>query len=174
MDTNSRENDKILWQKHLDAMNSDQSAENFFINNIKSANQKLDFDPTYDFFVSPFSKEENIDQHEGQLTVDVYQTPEHIVIKSTLAGVFPEDIELLLEGDILTIKGERRNEEKNDNAEYLYQECYWGKFSRSLILPTEVDREKLIATFKNGILKVILTKVQKNDSVQINVIDLDE
>ena len=174
MPNQNQENDNLLWQKHLDAIDSGQSAENFFINQIKTNNQKLDFDPTYDFFVSPFTNEEFSARDEGQLTVDVFHTPENIVVKSTLAGVSPEDIEIILEGDVLTIKGTRHNEDLQEASEYLYQECYWGRFSRSIILPTEVDRERLIATFKNGVLKIVLPKKHKDDSVKINVLDLDQ
>ena len=114
--------------------------------------------------VSPAPKKESEDwlaESEGQLTIDVYQTPNEIVIKSTIAGVKPEDIDISITNDMITIKGRRQKDEEVKEEDYYYQECYWGPFSRSVILPVDVEVEKTDASMKNGILTIRLPKVEK-------------
>lgn len=95
-------------------------------------------------------------EEEGQLSVDVYQQDKNIVVKSTIAGANPEDIEIAIHGDSLTIKGSRTMTEEVDYKDYLYRECYWGKFSRTIILPTAIQEDKVKADMKNGVLTVTL------------------
>ncbi len=109
------------------------------------------------------------DEDEGQLSVDVYQDETSIIVKSTIAGVNPEDIDISIDNDMLTIRGERRHEEEINEEDYYYQECYWGAFSRSIILPTEVKAEEVEATLKNGVLTVRLPKAKKSKSVSIKI-----
>lgn len=106
---------------------------------------------------------------EGQLTIDVYQTEMEIVIKSTIAGVKPEDLDVTINNDMVTIKGERTNEEVVDNGNYYYQECYWGGFSRSVLLPVDVIPEKADASLKNGILTIRLPKADTTKVKKIQV-----
>lgn len=106
---------------------------------------------------------------EGQLTVDVYQTPTEILVESAIAGVRPDDIDINVTADSISIRGERRREQKSGNEDYLYQECYWGRFARSIILPQEVDPESSEVTFRNGILTVRLPKVNKRKSRNLRV-----
>lgn len=110
-----------------------------------------------------------IGEPEGQLTVDVYQTPSDIVVESAIAGVKPEDIDVNVTQDSITIRGAREREESQETEDYLYQECYWGRFARSVILPQEIDPENARVTFKNGILTVRLPKVNKRKSRKLNV-----
>lgn len=106
---------------------------------------------------------------EGQLTIDVYQTETDIVIKSTIAGVKPEDLDVAINNDMVTIKGERKQEEVVDGENYYYQECYWGGFSRSVVLPVDVMVDKAEAALKNGILTIRLPKAQTNKTKKIQV-----
>jgi len=106
---------------------------------------------------------------EGQLTIDVYQTDNDIVIKSTIAGVKPEDLDVSINNDMVTVRGDRKNEETVEGENYYYQECYWGTFSRSVILPVEVLADKAEATMKNGILTVRLPKADTTKSKKIQV-----
>lgn len=106
---------------------------------------------------------------EGQLTIDVYQTDDDIVIKSTIAGVKPEDLDVNINNDMVTIRGERRQDEEIDSENYYYQECYWGPFSRSVILPIEILTEKAEASMKNGILTLRLPKADAIKSRKIQV-----
>ena len=113
---------------------------------------------------SPKKVEKNEDwlnESEGQLTIDVYQTPNEIVIKSTIAGVKPEDIDITMANDMITIKGTRQKDEEAKEEDYYYQECYWGPFSRSVILPVDVEVDQAQASMKNGILTIKLPKIEK-------------
>jgi HSP20 family protein len=109
------------------------------------------------------------DSNEGQLTIDVYQTDTDVVIKSTIAGVKPEDLDVNISNDMLTIRGERKNEEQVSEENYYYQECYWGTFSRSVILPVDVIADKIEASMKNGILTVRMPKAINNRTKKIQV-----
>ena len=109
------------------------------------------------------------EESEGQLTIDVYQTDDEIVIESTVAGVEPDDIDIDISSESVTIRGERSRAETVSDDNYLYQECYWGKFSRSIILPQEIDPDKAKADFKNGILRVRLPKIAKGKMRKLKV-----
>lgn len=106
---------------------------------------------------------------EGQLTIDVYQTENDVVIKSTIAGVKPEDLDVSINNDMITIRGERKKEEDVSEENYYYQECYWGNFSRSVILPVDVLAEKIEASMKNGILTIRLPKSDTTKTKKIQV-----
>jgi HSP20 family protein len=112
---------------------------------------------------------EEAEGEEGQLTIDVYQTDSDIVIKSTIAGVDPEDIDISIANDMVTIRGKRAKDEKIEAENYYYQELYWGAFSRSVILPIEVDADKAKASIKNGILTIKLPKSEKVKTKKIRV-----
>jgi HSP20 family protein len=108
-------------------------------------------------------------EEEGQLTVDVYQTEDDIVIKSTIAGVTAEDLDISLTNDMVTIKGVRNPDEKVRQSDYYYRELYWGPFSRSIILPEEIDADNAKASIKNGILTIRLPKLAKSRVKKIKV-----
>jgi HSP20 family protein len=109
------------------------------------------------------------DFEEGQLSIDVYETEKNIVIKSTIAGVKPDDLDISIDNDMLTIRGQRHDKAEKEGRDYLYQECYWGNFSRSVILPVEVDAKKIDAALENGVLTIILKKIKKAKKVGIKV-----
>jgi len=106
---------------------------------------------------------------EGQLAVDVFQTPKEIIIKAPIAGVEPEDIEVSVTDDAVTIKGERKEEKKVEKENYFCQECYWGAFSRTIVLPVPAATDKAKATFKNGVLTITIPKTGKSKSKLIKV-----
>ena len=119
---------------------------------------------------SVFMEEENFSSDaEGQLTIDVYQTDTEIVIKSTIAGVKPEDLDVSINNDMVTIKGERKTEEAVNPENYYYQECYWGHFSRSVVLPVDIISDKAEASLKNGILTIRLPKADTTKIKRIQV-----
>ena len=105
---------------------------------------------------------------EGELAIDVYQTETHLVIQSAIAGVKPEDLDISMERDILTIKGIRQKPFE-ENGDYFTQECYWGPFSREVILPVEVDPDRAEATMKDGILTIRIPKILREKRRQIKV-----
>ncbi len=114
-------------------------------------------------------KEDYGSEPEGQLTIDVYQTANEIVVESAIAGVKPEDIDINVTNDTVTIKGARRREKEVKDEDYLYQECYWGRFSRSIVLPQEVDPENATVNFKNGILTVRMPKLDRKKAKKLKV-----
>lgn len=109
------------------------------------------------------------DEGEGQLTVDVYQTPDDIVVESTIAGVAPDNIDIDVTSESVTIRGERHQENQVAESDYFYKECFWGRFSRSIILPQEVDPEKAHSTLKNGVLTIKLPKIHRNKAKKLKV-----
>lgn len=100
---------------------------------------------------------------EGQLTVDIYDDGPTIVIQSTIAGVKPEDIDISLQEDTLTIRGSRKRHQEVLDDNFYYRELYWGSFSRSIILPEEVEFQKADAAIKNGLLTIRLPKKDKGE-----------
>lgn len=115
------------------------------------------------------SQEDWLSEYEGQLTIDMYQTKDNVIIKSTIAGVKPEDIDVTIANDMVTIRGERTRDFEASSEDYFYQECYWGSFSRSVVLPVDVDIENVGADLKDGILTVILPKAAKAKARKIKV-----
>ena len=103
---------------------------------------------------------------EGQLAIDIYQTENELVIRSAIAGVKPEFLDISFERDIIIIRGKREkpSEEKGD---YFSQECYWGPFSRELILPVEVDPNRAEAVMREGILTIRLPKIEREKKKKI-------
>lgn len=113
--------------------------------------------------------EEWLSDYEGQLNIDMYQTKDNVIIKSTIAGVRPEDMDITVANDMVTIKGARRREETVSDDDYFYQECYWGNFSRSVIIPVDIDSEHIEADLKDGILTVVVPKAAKAKTKKIKV-----
>lgn len=110
--------------------------------------------------VEPKEKDWLEERYDGQLAVDVYQTADHIVIQSTVAGVRPEDLDVSISNDLVTIRGVRNRDQEVAEEDYFTQECYWGGFSRSIVLPVDVLSEKADAAMKNGILTITIPKVR--------------
>ncbi|QQS22865.1 Hsp20/alpha crystallin family protein [bacterium] len=94
---------------------------------------------------TPISKQDEdwMTDYEGALNIDMYQTKDNVIIKSTIAGVRPDDIDITVANDMVTIQGSRSREEKIHDDDYFYQECYWGGFSRSVIVPVDIDSEHI-------------------------------
>lgn len=115
-----------------------------------------------------------VPQEEGQLAVDVFQTDNEIIIQSTIAGVRAENLDIMIQNDMVSIKGERKRDIEVDPQNYFYQECYWGPFSRSIVLPEEVKAEGASAELKNGVLTIRLPKIQKIKATKIKVKEVSE
>jgi len=111
-------------------------------------------------------EEEN---EEAELSVDVYQTPTDIIVQTMVAGVRPEDLEISVSRDVVTIRGEREESRTIDEENYFTQELYWGKFSRTISLPAEVEPEEVEAVEKHGLLTVKIRKVDKEKKSSIKV-----
>lgn len=113
--------------------------------------------------------EDEDEDSDGQLAVDVYQDGDYVVVKSTIAGVKPEDMDISITSDSVTIKGERKLEEEIKDKDYFYQECYWGAFSRSVSLPVEIDVDKAEADLKDGILTLTLPKASRARTKKVKI-----
>lgn len=111
-------------------------------------------------------EEEN---EEAELAVDVYQTGTEIVVQTMVAGVRPEDLSLTIARDIVTISGKREESRNVDEDDYFTKELYWGKFSRTISLPQEVEPEEVEATEKHGLLTIKLQKVDKEKKNNVKV-----
>ncbi len=109
------------------------------------------------------------DETEGRLTVDVYQEGDDIIVQSTVAGVTPDELDIHITNESVTIKGQREKVEQIADKDYFYQECFWGRFSRSVILPAEVDPEKSTATVKNGVLTIRMPKLNRQRAKKVKV-----
>jgi HSP20 family protein len=105
----------------------------------------------------------------GELAVDVYQTPDAIVIKAFVAGVQPQSIDVSLSREMVTITGTREDEREVEEDSYFQRELYWGSFSRTILLPEEVDVDMAEASEKHGILMIRLPKINKKRQAKLKV-----
>ena len=106
---------------------------------------------------------------EGELSVDVYQTPSHIVVKAMIAGVRPEDLDVTITRDMVTIRGKREQHTEGSAGDFFFQELYWGSFSRTIVLPQEVEVEEAEAVEKHGLLIIRLPKLDKGRQAKLKV-----
>ncbi len=114
-------------------------------------------------------EEVDVDMEEGELSVDVYQTPTEIIIEAMVAGVKPEDLHLSITRDMVTIKGRRDGNTQVTHDDYFYKELYWGTFTRTILLPHEVEIEEAEAVEKHGLLIIRLPKVDKARQAKLKV-----
>jgi len=100
-------------------------------------------------------------QDEGHLTLDVFRSGSDIVVQSTIAGTDPNNIDISITKDTVTIKGNRNSDEKVKKSDYYHRELYWGSFSRSIILPFDIDPDRSKASMRNGVLTIRLPKADE-------------
>ncbi len=108
-------------------------------------------------------------EEEAQLTVDVFQTPSEIIIKTMVAGVRPDDLDVAITRESVTIRGERSEEKLVSEEDYFHRELYWGSFARTINLPEEIDVDGAEATEKHGMLILHLPKLDKNRQTKLRV-----
>jgi HSP20 family protein len=106
---------------------------------------------------------------EGELAVDVYQTPDEIIVKTMVAGVRPEDLDISISRDLITVKGKRDGTRTIPDEDYFFKELYWGSFSRTILLPQEIEVETAEAISKHGLLIIKLPKVDKQKQTKLRV-----
>jgi len=123
----------------------ENNQQKFMKEEHSSHNQNLDFDR----------------EEEGQLSLDVFHTADDVIIKAPIAGVSLADINITIADGVLTIRGKRNKEEDLARDNYYIQECYWGSFSRSVMLPHNLKTEEIKAFFKHGVLKITIPKDEK-------------
>jgi len=108
---------------------------------------------------------------EGELAIDLYETSDSLVLQAVIGGMKANDLDISITNDMITIRGERKREESGTIDKFYYEECFWGVFSRSIILPQEVNADKAKATIKNGLLTIILPKLEKTKK---KVLEIEE
>jgi len=108
-------------------------------------------------------------ESEGQLAIDVYQTEKELVILSAIAGLKSEDINISTQGDVVIIRGKRERPVEDEERNYFYQECYWGPFSKEIILPVEADVSRAEASMTEGILVIRMPKIEREKEKKIIV-----
>ena len=106
---------------------------------------------------------------EGQLTVDVHQTQTEIIIHAMVAGEKPDDLTISINREMVTIKGKRERSQEVVDEDYFYKELYWGSFSRTILLPQEIEVEEAEAIEQNGLLTIRLPKVDKEKTQKLKV-----
>ena len=109
------------------------------------------------------------ENEEAELTVDVFQTAGDIIVQTMTAGVKPEDLELTISRDMITIRGKREESRTIEEENYFTKELYWGTFSRTILLPQEIDPEEAEATEKHGLLTIKLPKIDKEKKTSVKV-----
>lgn len=109
------------------------------------------------------------DDADGQLAVDVYQTPDEIVVRTIVAGIDPEELDISISRDMVVIKGSRHDEAECAEDDFFHKELFWGSFSRSVLLPAEVEVEEAEAHAEHGLLVLHLPKIDKEKQRKIKV-----
>lgn len=104
---------------------------------------------------------------EGQLAVDVFDAPREMILRAAIAGVRSDDLEVTMHNDMLTIRGRRQPPPVESEAKPVVGECHWGSFSRSLIMPTEIDADRISAELHDGILTVRLPKIERSKHISV-------
>lgn len=105
----------------------------------------------------------------GELSVDVFQTPNEIIVKALVAGVRPEDLDISITRDMVDIRGKRVEQKEVSESDFFYRELYWGTFSRTILLPQEIDVDSAEAVEKFGMLTLRLPKINKDRQAKIKV-----
>ncbi len=109
------------------------------------------------------------EEEEGELSIDVYETPTEIVVKTMVAGVKPEDLDVAISRESVTIRGKREEDRTISREDYFHRELYWGAFSRTIVLPAEIDVDEAEAIEKFGLLILKLPKLDKNRQTKLKV-----
>jgi HSP20 family protein len=110
-----------------------------------------------------------MDDAEGQLAVDVHQSDDAVIVKTMTAGVDPDDIEITVSRDTITIRGKRENVHEARDDDFFHKELYWGSFSRTIMLPCEVESEETSAKEDHGLLTITLPKIDKHKQTKVKI-----
>lgn len=110
-----------------------------------------------------------IEKEVGQLSLDIFSHENEIVILAPIAGIHKDDIKIAVTDDVLVIKGTRKARYNKKEEDYYTRECFWGSFSRSIILPLEADAKQINATFENNVLEIHIPKSEKQRTQVIKI-----
>lgn len=106
---------------------------------------------------------------DGELAVDVFEKPTEIIVQAMVAGVKPEDLDVNVTREMVTIKGKRESMREINADNYFQKELYWGSFSRTILLPVEVESEEADASEKNGLLTIRIPKIDRGRASKLKV-----
>ncbi len=109
------------------------------------------------------------EEQDGELPIDMYQTRDAIVIRALVAGVSPDDLNISITRDMVTLKGQREEVQEAPDEDYYHRELFWGSFSRSIVLPEEIIIDEAEAKEKHGLLEITLPKLDKGRSARLTV-----
>jgi HSP20 family protein len=155
----AKQNDDLLLEDEIDeAFFGGEEAPVAAAKPIASA-ATLDSDSDSDDFDVP-----------GQLAVDIYETPEKLIVKSRVAGVNAKDLDINITDGVLSINGTLSAGEDAAATQWHVQECYWGEFNRTISLPVPVKEDEVEAVLKDGVLTISFTKIQPKGTT-ISVIE---
>ncbi len=167
-------NHRSFFERLTGSVNTDEENEqqDFENNEIEETFVSRDFDRRADKEEKSKSLKtvlQDEDEEDGQLTVDMFQNPNEIIIQAVVAGVRPDELDVSITQDMVTIHGRRQKQKEISGDDYYYQELYWGGFSRSILLPQEVDSEEAEASLKQGLLTIKLPKLDKDRVQKVKV-----
>ena len=111
----------------------------------------------------------NFEDSDGELALDVHQTASDIIVQTFVAGVKPEDLEIHITRDMLTLRGKRMETKNVKEEDYFSKELYWGSFSRAISLPQEVEPEEAEAIERHGLLTIRMPKIDRNKHSNLKV-----
>jgi HSP20 family protein len=151
-----KQNDDLLIEDELAAA---------FLNDDDLGSQQTTTAPAND----DSAWEESEDDFPGQLAVDVYETETQLIVKARTAGVNKEDLDVSISDGILTISGTLSSGDDTDVIHWHIQQCYWGEFSRTLVLPVAVKEDEVGAVLKDGVLTISFGKVKQEQAKKITI-----
>ena len=131
--------------------------------------EKIEIEETPDEDVEEAPKKDFFDGPMGELTVDVYQSGKDLIVQSAIGGVESEDLDIIIENDLVVIKGSREESIKEEKKDYFFQECHWGSFKREIVLPLEVDSSRAKAKLEKGILIIRMPIIEKKSKTKVSV-----
>ena len=153
--------ERLTGSVNLDALEEDEGFEDEMMEGDVSEHTRQE--PADDF------DEEPENTADGELPVDMYQTPDAIVIRALVAGVSPEDLDIAITRDMVTLKGQREEIQEAPDEDYYHRELFWGSFARTILLPEEVVIDEAEAKEKHGLLEIVLPKLDKARSARLTV-----
>jgi HSP20 family molecular chaperone IbpA len=157
--------ERITGSVKMDEFDDDLDYQNEDSENIHERQKKSNYNEDSETDETSPLKNESV----GQLSVDVINRPDKIIIKAMVAGVKPHDLDVQISRDMITVTGTREEIEEIEEQDYYHRELYWGSFTRNIILPEEIDVELAEAQEKHGILEIHLPKIDKNRKTKLQV-----
>jgi len=158
---------KSFFEKLTGAVNMEDQID--ITGSPREKEKKLNIEFFDENIHSDISMDNENNEPVGELTVDMHQTPDEIVIKTIVAGVKPDDLDVAITRDTVTIRGKREESKIIDENDYVLRELYWGSFARKISLPTEINVEEADATEQHGVLTLKLPKIDKDRQTKLKV-----